>query len=303
MNTFTDLHCDTLTKAFEENKSLIQNNLHIDFKKLNEFKSVTQVFAIWLDKKYYDKAFDMTNKVIDFFDSEIKESDIKVNKIANYDDINNRQINAILAIEGGESLQGNIDNIYHFYNRGVRFLTLCWNFENEIGFGARTNIDKGLKPFGKEVIKNLNKVGITIDVSHLNENGFKDVCKLSEKPFIATHSNSFNVYKHYRNLKDYQIKEIVNSNGIIGINLYPKFLTNDNATIFDVIKHIDYIINLVGDKNITLGCDLDGIDILPNDIYNVLDYKKIFRYIKEEFGDDVLNNIAYKNFNNFFRKV
>ncbi|MBS5793436.1 MAG: dipeptidase [Clostridiales bacterium] len=302
MYTFVDLHCDTITAAYEREQNFLKNNLHIDIERLSKFKSPTQVFAIWLSKKYYKNAFYMTNKMIDFFEKQIEENKDFISKVKCFDDINDEKINALLSIEGGESIEDNIENLYHFFNRGVRILTLCWNYENNIGFGAFTKSEQGLKTFGKDVVRVMNDINMVIDVSHLNEAGFWDLYKISKKPFIATHSNSYSVCKHFRNLKDDQLRAIKDCGGIVGINLYPKFLTTkENATEGDIFRHIDYMSNIIGIDRICLGGDFDGIEDTPLNIGDISQYSMLLKRIEEIYGKDILDKIAYKNFYNFFK--
>lgn len=304
MYKFADLHCDTVTTLYERCQNLAKNNLHIDIERLKQYKNPTQVFAIWLSKKYYDNAFNVTNELIDFFEQQIEQNIQYIKKSTCYDHIiKDDKINAILSIEGGESIEKDLDNIYHFYKRGVRILTLCWNYENNLGYGAFTKSTEGLKPFGKDAVKIMNQINMIVDVSHLNEAGFWDLYKISKKPFIATHSNAYSICNHCRNLKDDQLKAIKEYGGIVGINLYPKFLTNKNqATEQDIFKHIDYISNIIGIDKICLGSDFDGINETPLNIEDISKYSNLFKKIEYIYGKDVLEKIAYKNFYTFCKK-
>ena len=304
MYNFADLHCDTITALYERNQKLFKNNLHIDIDRLKIYKNPTQIFAIWLSKKYYKNAFNITNKMLDFFEKQILENNKYIKKATCYDDIiKSDKINAFLSIEGGESIENNLDNIAHFYKRGVRIFTLCWNFENNLGFGAFTRSDEGLKPFGKKAVKIMNDLNMVIDVSHLNEAGFWDLYKISKKPFIATHSNAYSVCNHYRNLNDNQLKAIKEYSGIVGINLYPKFLTDkDIATEEDIFRHIDYMANILGIDKICLGSDFDGIEETPLNFNDISKYKPFFYKLENIYGKDIAEKIAYKNFYNFCQK-
>ncbi len=304
MYNFADLHCDTITALYERKQNLFKNNLHIDINKLKNYKNPTQVFAIWLSKKYYKDAFNITNKMIDFFEKQILENKEHIKKATCYDDIKkSNKINALLSIEGGESIENNLDNISHFYNRGVRIFTLCWNFENNLGFGAFTKSKKGLKQFGKDAVKIMNELNMVIDASHLNEAGFWDLYKISRKPFISTHSNAYSVCNHYRNLNDNQLKAIKEYEGIVGINLYPKFLTNKaTATEEDVFRHIDYMSNILGIDRICLGSDFDGIEETPSNLEDVSKYESFFYKLEKIYGKDISEKIMYKNFYNFCKK-
>jgi len=289
----------------KSNQSLFKNKLHIDLERLSKFNMPVQVFAVWLERNFIKDAFINTNKAIDFFESQVSENKELINIVLSYNDIinNKNKISAFLSIEGGEAIEGNIDNLKYFYNRGVRIVTLTWNFENEIGFGAMTKSEKGLKEFGREVIYYMNKLNMIIDVSHLNEVGFYDVCNLSQKPFIASHSNAFKICPNKRNLKDNQIKLIAEKNGMIGINLYPFFISKDGQCNSDeVIKHIDYITKIIGFSNIGLGCDFDGIDITPVDMDDISKINILRNKIVKKYGYDNTEKIFYGNFINFIKQ-
>lgn len=303
MYKFIDLHCDTITTAYDKKEQLSQNNLDIDIKRLKNFKA-TQVFAIWLNKKYLKNAFENANKMIDFFDEQILKNQKDIEKITSFkNDVENEKIGAMLSLEGADCIENNLDNIEHFYKRGVRIMSLCWNGENALAYGSNEDEKMPLKDFGKKAIKYINKKDIILDVSHLNERGFWDLVDLVEKPFIATHSNAYEICKNKRNLKDEQLKVIKDINGLVGLNLYPPFLTqNSIATIDDILKHIDYMLNILGEDCIALGCDFDGIDKTPMGIDDILGVEKIINIVEQKFGKEISKKIAYKNALNFFNK-
>ncbi len=303
---FVDGHCDTITTALKRKENLFENNCHIDIKRLKKFKSPIEVFSVWLEKEKLKKAYSYTLEAIHFFKDEINKNNNYIKIAKTFSDISenikNKKISGILGIEGGEAFEGNPENIYNLFKQGVRIFTLTWNYENDIGYGAATKIDKGLKPFGKETVHILNKLNGIIDVSHLNEKGFWDICDISDKPFIASHSNSKNICGNLRNLSDEQIKEISRRKGIIGINLYPYFLENNGKANFDsIIKHINYIINIAGEDVLGIGCDFDGIDILPSDISEISDINKLYKKLKLSFNKIIADKIIRENFLQFFK--
>lgn len=180
---------------------------------------------------------------------------------------------------------------------------LCWNYENLLGYGALEDRKLGLKPFGKEAIKKMQEKNIIIDVSHLNEAGFWDLYNIAKAPFIASHSNSYTICNSVRNLKDEQLKAIRDIRGLIGINLYPNFLTNNKvACIDDILRHIDYMGRIVGEDILCLGSDFDGIDKMPEEISDICGYNTLFYRIEKAFGKQVMEKIVYKNAQIFFKK-
>lgn len=291
-----DCHCDTITKAMWSQQNIYKNNLHIDIEKLKTFEKAVQVFAIWLDEKYLSEAYKNTLKTIDFYNSQLEEYKEYISLNINNDD----KIGAILSIEGGEAIEGSLEKLRVFYEKGVRLMTLTWNYKNEIGNGALSGFDEGLSDFGKRVIKEMNSLNMIIDVSHLNVNGFWDVYKNTEKPFIATHSNSFSVCSHPRNLNDDQLKAIAEANSMVGVNLYPVFVDGDKGSLDNIIRHFDYIMNIIGDRNIGIGCDFDGISICPENISDVTELYVLYNRVKEVWGRELADNIFYNNMFNFF---
>ncbi len=303
MYKFIDLHCDTITRCFEERKELYENDINIDIKRLNSFKNSIQVFAIWLLDKYKKDAFNNTKLILDFFDEEIEKNKNYIKKIQNIKSIEDGKLGAILSLEGLESIEDNLDNIDYFYSRGVKIMGLCWNYENLLGYGALEDRKLGLKPFGKEAIKKMQEKNIIIDVSHLNEAGFWDLYNIAKAPFIASHSNSYTICNSVRNLKDEQLKAIRDIRGLIGINLYPNFLTNNKvACIDDILRHIDYMGRIVGEDILCLGSDFDGIDKMPEEISDICGYNTLFYRIEKAFGKQVMEKIVYKNAQIFFKK-
>ena len=302
---FIDGHADTITAAMESGQGLFANDLHLDIERLRAFGTPVQVFAIWLDDKYVADAFAYTNTVIDFFESELAEHDEYIRLALSLEDMERNArdgvISAVLAIEGGEPLEGKIENLDHFYERGVRMLTLTWNRENALGYGAATGSTKGLKPFGAEVVQRCDELGIIIDVSHLNESGFKDVCELGTRPFVASHSNARAVTSNRRNLTDAQIQAVADKGGLIGMNFYPGFLvTSGTASYGDIHKHIKHMIEIGVGDHIGLGCDFDGVETLPKGIDGVQSLNEFNDKLIDDFGAETAEAIMYNNYRAFF---
>ena len=308
---FMDAHADTISRAFvlePNNRSLYDNDaLHIDFRRLSEFEAPMQFFALWTADRFVADVFNHTNQMIDFFKEQVEAHNDIIEIARDLDDIlriaRSGRVSAILTIEGGEALMGDIENLYHFYNRGVRSIGILWNRENELGFGWPQGRTQGLKPFGFEVIKKMEELGIILDVSHLNEAGFWDAHNASARPYIASHSNAYAITPHGRNLTDDQIMAIVESGGIIGFNMFPSFVsTNNFATMDDIMAHFRHFIELGAGENIALGADFDGITSTPQGITDVLSLKDVNQQLIAEFGESVALDIMERNFLNFLKR-
>ena len=308
---FIDAHADTITRALQLDpgqQELFRNNaLHIDFLRLSEFDAPVQVFAIWCAERYITTAFEYTNMMLDFFEEEVEKHSDLIEIALDLNDIRRiageGKISAILALEGGEALMGEIENLDHFYERGVRILGLTWNRENALGFGQATRSTNGLKPFGKEVVTRMDELGMIVDVSHLNVAGFWDVNYISTRPYMASHSNVFDLMPHDRNLLDSQIMAIVESGGIIGFNMFSPFISSsERATTQEVLAHFKHFIRIGAGNHIGLGCDFDGISITPLDIDNVSSLKAFKEALEEEFDEQTAYNIMEGNFYEFFKR-
>lgn len=212
----------------------------------------------------------------------------------------------IVSIEGGEALEGNIARLREFYEKtGLRMIALTWNFENEIGHPAKLGPEPGLKPFGIELLHEMDKLGIYADVSHLNKSGFWDVVENMVLPPIASHSNARSLCDVPRNLYDDQIKAIINKQGYIGINFYTNFLTKTGKSdIDDVVRHIDYIADLGGIDVLGFGSDFDGIELWPDGLENSSCFPNLIdALLKRGYTDEQVRKMAGMNLWKLLKKA
>ncbi len=297
-----DAHCDTLSKILDENKSINKNDLHFDIERAKKnAKRVVQIFAAFA---YGENSFTRVNELINAYHKMLLENSF-IKHINSMNDLKDADFYSVLSIEGGDAIGSNMENLDYFYNRGVRCITLTWNYSNSIADGILSEEGKGLSEFGKNAVLKMNSIGMMVDVSHLSEKGFFDVSEICEKPFVASHSNTRKYCKNKRNLTDEQIKEIIRQKGCIGINFYPVFLTDgQNASVYDIIKHTEHILSLGGEENVGFGSDFDGIDCLPEGIDGAESFEKIINeFLKLGYSEELLCKICYDNFVNVFKKV
>ncbi len=306
--TIFDGHCDTIQKICDTNQSLRKNNLHISVENMSANRHI-QVFAAFIDKKE-DKLspFNRCKQLIDCYFSEINKNSETISHCLNTKDIenaiNHKKNAALLSIEGGEAIEGNLKNLRYFYDRGVRVMALTWNYDNEISGSIGESNSKGLSAFGKSVVDEMNNLNMIIDVSHISVPGFWDVIENTIKPIVATHSNAYGLKKHKRNLNDEQIKAIINNGGCIGINLYAEFLNDKDCKISDVIRHIEYILSLGGENNIGFGSDFDGMDKQPKEIKGIKDISKIpDEMLRLGYPYELVEKITHKNFLRLFNNL
>lgn len=314
---YIDLHCDSLLKIFNksEQENLFENNnLSVDFKSLQQGEALAQFFAIFMpdeetltelkleeinDDLYIDRA-------VNILEQEVIQHNQMVALAKNYQDIivNQQQgkISALLTIEDGRSVAGNLDKLKKYYKKGIRLITLTWNYENCFGYPNSTNpaqMARGLKDFGIEAVQYMNQLGMLIDVSHLSDGGFYDVAQYSSKPFIASHSNARSLANHPRNLTDQMIIKIAEKGGVIGLNFAPYFLNKDSAnsksSIERMIAHLNYLKNIGGENVLALGTDFDGIhgnlEIASSKQMPLL-FKALAR---SGWNTDLIEKFAFKN--------
>ncbi len=292
-----DLHCDTIMRIYKDGTELKSNNYHISENKMIKANSLVQFFAMFVNMKEVRNPYVVCNEMMDVFDREVAKSSV-IKKGTAPCDIDEDHITGILTIEEGGVLQGEMDKLIHFYNRGVRSIVLTWNYENEIGYPnyMYTHKDKGLKPFGIEVVKKMNELGMIVDVSHLSDAGFWDCIKYSSMPIIASHSNARSVHDHPRNLTDEMILALRDKGGVMGINFYSGFLDGSNLSkVSSIVKHIKYIRNLAGIDVIALGTDYDGITC-ELEIEDISKIDMLAQALANEgFTKEEIDKIFYKN--------
>lgn len=273
-----DAHCDTLCRLLDNGGSIVKNEYHVDIGRTKHYKRYTQVFACFIAPEYRACAAERCMRLIDTYYK--------------------NNISGILSIEGGECIRSLAD-LRNYRRLGVKISALTWNHTNHIAAGADENDKrKGLTEFGKAVVREMNRLDMVIDVSHLNDRSFYDIAELSEKSIIATHSCSRSVCAHRRNLTDDMFNIIKEKGGCAGINLYPHFLAeNGRAGIDDIVKHIEHFMALGGEDNIGIGADFDGVDYLPEGIRGCEDTYKVFdRLLQLNYSDEQIDKISHKNF-------
>jgi membrane dipeptidase len=213
---------------------------------------------------------------------------------------------AILHFEGAEAIDPGLDALEVFYQAGLRSLGIVWSRPNAFahgvpfGFPRSSDTGPGLTDAGRELVRACNRLGIMLDLSHLNEQGFWDVAELSDAPLVATHSNAHTLCPTTRNLTDKQLDAIKGSEGIVGLNFAVTDLRedgwNNSDTPLDVmVRHIDYLVENLGIDCVGLGTDFDGATI-PQEIGDVTGLPKLITALREHGYDDTsLRKLAYEN--------
>ena len=271
---FADMHCDTITTLYDRvqkgsKETLRSNSNQIDFEKLAESNYLMQNFAVFLDKGIWtENLFKETMLRIDFFKKQMVQNTDVIRQVTTVGEIlqneKENRISALLTLEGGECLEGNLDNLTAFHEEGVRMITLTWNYDNEMGHCHFDTEGKGLTKLGFEMVERMEELHMIPDVSHGSDTLFFDVCKVAKKPFVASHSNARSVYGRTRNMSDEMIRALAEHGGVMGMNFFAGFTSakareDGMCYLEDILVHMKHVVNVGGIECLGLGSDFDGI--------------------------------------------
>lgn len=301
-----DLHCDSLVNFRTLHSDFLCEQTQFSLRELGKFKRLCQTMAIFVpDDIRGDDAVQYFKVHRDYLNELVKKQADLAARAYTVEDIERISASGkcavILSVESGAALGGKLENVDMLADSGVKMMTLVWNGVNELGSGHNT--EQGLSEFGKQVVRRMEEKHIIVDVSHLNDPGFEDVCEIAEKPFIATHSNLRTVCTHRRNLTEEQFKEIVGRKGLVGVNLFENFLSDDRVGNLDSLyRHAYRMLEMGGEDIIACGSDFDGADIdevldTPVKFAAATDY-----LLKKGISEKVLNKMYFDNALEFFRK-
>jgi len=305
-----DAHCDTALSVFESKADLYENNFHVDLKRLLSTGQRVQFFAAFVEpRSHMNNVLTNVLSIIDVvYEAQEKYSD-KIAVCKNSSDIENAvaggKVAALLSIEGGECLNGELSVLRQLYRLGVRSMLLAWNYRNLLADGSSEKHGAGLSDFGRQVVAEMNRLGMIIDVSHLCEASFEDVLSLTQQPIIASHSNAKAICDHDRNLSDEQLLAVKKNGGVVGINFYPYFLTNsDKAGIDDIIRHIEHICSVTGEDHIGIGADYDGIECTPDGLSGAECLPALFdRMLQLNYSSTFIEKFAGQNFMRVIKQI
>ena len=278
---FIDMHCDTISSIYldrmgGEVKKLRENNGHVDLARLKKGGCLAQNFALFTILKKDPDPYGFARGACRLFKEELAVNDDMIRQAVTVEEIlrNDRdgRMSGVLTIEEGGICNGSTDVLRDFYREGVRMMTLTWNYENDLAYPNKVDMntgismpetEHGLKKKGIEFVELMEEIGMAVDVSHLGDAGFWDVAEIMKKPFAASHSNARAIAGHTRNLTDEMIRTMAERGGVMGINYCPVFLDDreDGGTsrISAMVRHIKHIRNVGGIECIGLGSDFDGI--------------------------------------------
>ena len=194
-----------------------------------------QFFAVWIPMKEVKNSFSFVKGQINRLNQIAENNPDDIEFAGSYDEIistlGKNKICGLIGVEGGTAIGNDLDNINKLYDLGVRYIGITWNNSNVIASSAKDETERGkkggLSDFGRQVIQRMNELGMMIDVAHIGENSFWDIAELSTQPIFSSHSNSYSINPHFRNLTDEQIKAVAKSGGVVQVNFYDEFLDKD----------------------------------------------------------------------------
>lgn len=212
---------------------------------------------------------------------------------------------AVLHIEGAEAIDPDLDMLEVLYRAGLRSLGIVWSRPNAFGHGvpfrypSSPDIGPGLTEAGERLVRACNRLGIVVDVSHLNEKGFWDVVRLSQQPIVATHSNAHVLCPVSRNLTDDQLRAIRDSGGMVGVNFAVSFLRRDGHNHADtplatIVEHVDYLLERLGEDGVGFGSDFDGATV-PEELGDVAGLPRLIALLRERYDEATLRKLCTDN--------
>ena len=261
-----DLHCDTIDRCAEMGLGLNSGELHFNIEKRPQGLRICQAMAIFVHSKL--KGEQAQAHFLKAYEVYRQRKKAHKHQLATLRDL--RQISArldekplalFLTVEGGSVLGGDIGWVEKLCQMNVKMITITWNGENELcgGIGSA----KGFTPFGRQAVAKMEELGMAVDVSHMNDESFWQLCEFARQPFCASHSNSRAICSHPRNLTDDQFREIARRGGVVGLNYFKKFIAEggQTTTMDDLLRHLHHFLALGGEDTLALGSDFDGADM------------------------------------------
>lgn len=302
-----DSHCDTPAEIWRKNQGIEQNSCHVSLPYARELGGYGQFFAfctlpgcqtgytcqqlLWEPYHYFMEQLRANTQTMELCTKgEQFDQAVAAGKTA-----------VFLSVEGPEGFCCDPGRLEELREAGITMLNLNWNADNALA-GCSKYDGPGLSQKGKEFVRRAQKLGMIIDVSHTSDRAFWDLMDLTEKPVVASHSNSRALCGHSRNLTDDMFRALCDCGGYAGINLCVEFLSEqpEEADLEAVYRHMDHFLSISGGGHVALGGDLDGIDVLPKGYRGLHDYQSLACFLENKgFASDVIENI----YSNTMKKV
>ena len=297
-----DAHCDFLFGAMDYGWTIDtqKRNQTITLENLQKGKVALQFLAAWADTKMKVPPLEQVLIMIDRYHFMLETHPELVRLTPDFDPASGK-IATVLAVEGAEALGASPSILRDLYRLGVRAMTFTWNSDNELAGAGQGKKRRGLSQAGREILREMNRLGIAFDVSHLSDDGIEVALALSAQPIFASHSNCRALMNAPRCLKDEYIRAIAEKGGVVGINFYgPQLCESGRASIADIVRHIAHAVSIAGVDHVCIGSDFDGMQQYPKDLKNPSDLPALFDALqKEGFTPAEVERIAYRNLHDY----
>jgi membrane dipeptidase len=300
-----DAHVDVLWRMEHEGASFYgDSHLQASAQNLRHARVMTQVFALFVEPDL--PSLSQLNKVlrsIDIFRGGVVKPGF-LRAVASSRDLSSAQKNdeiaGILSLEGAACLQGDPGILRILFELGVRGAGLTWNYANDLADGCLEVRKAGLTAKGVAIIKEMSRLGMWTDLSHLADEGVYDVFRHTEGPVMASHANAREVHQHPRNLTDDVIRHIIARDGWIGLVFESSFVASERtATVRQLLRHLDHMLALGAENNIGFGSDFDGTSNPLTDLSNAFTYRSFGEQLVERYGLELAEKLLHGNLERF----
>lgn len=294
-----DMHCDTAGKIMDLDKQgdFLNNQCSVSILEMKKADSLAQFFACftsfkdYADNGGYEKCYAHALDMIKFIKKQTIDYSEDIAIARSCEEVLKNQkedkVSAIITIEEGGILNNKMERLDALYEQGVRLMTLMWNYENCLGHPNSSDwqqMQKGLKPFGMDVLERMSELGMIVDVSHASDGSFWDIIKYAKGPVVASHSNCRALCAHPRNMSDEMMRALAQKGGVCGLNLYGVFLgTKNESRIEEMAAHMLHMIQVGGTEFAAIGTDFDGfrgMDIM--EISKLSEMEKLWDVLKKK---------------------
>ncbi|MGC5771531.1 dipeptidase [Paenibacillus pabuli] len=307
-----DFHCDALSKMLMDPALPFEHapKLDVNLERMRKGGLGLQAFAIYLPEVLGRGKFEHVMGQLDIYRKRVQVSKDRsegihtllwreqLKQVGQLD-----QTWGLLTLEGVDGLEGNLFYLELCYQMGVRIVGLTWNYANWAADGVLEKRGAGLTEKGRELVHLCNQIGMLLDVSHLTEKGFWELADLSERPFIASHSNSYTVCPHVRNLKDDQIRAIIARDGRIGLTFVPWFVKQEGEVhIEDLLPHIEQVCSLGGERHLMMGSDFDGISTYIQGLEHTGHYPRLMDTLLKYYDEHLVRGWMWDNAMSYLRQ-
>ena len=296
-----DTHCDTLFSLGVEKAD--PESCQINPDRLRQGGVNLQTFALWSGrdglKGDYESIAEAEYAQIEVF----KAAGIR--QVDDPSEVKPGENCFMLSLEGCEVFEKGLPAIAEWRQRGVRMGALVWNNPNSFATPAKVDATTGLTETGVKTVREMQRLGMAVDVSHLNEAGFWDLFSKGSRPPMASHSCCRALCDHFRNLTDEQLRAMIQYGGYVGVNFYPRFLSEDGkADTTTIAQHIDHICQLGGGDIVGFGSDFDGIEVSPEDLQHAGQMGELIDALRKYgYNDEAIEGIAGKNLIRYYERL